>query len=283
MLKDTFHYFGSMASEFADQEISDDILKEKDFQSRPPMFRLTDELLSESDSMDAVISTYNDMYSLGLNKHPYHYYTIEISVLFCSRFAKLVAPSVFDKLEKMVTDKLTPEAARNRTITIIVMTRKNLEHPDQMGFSMILNDMDVTKILQKQLEKGRSIDVVKATTQDIQTIAFYLTCFLRVILVTKNVEKETVVNSTRSLSPRKRREAKRYVTTTTISIGKITESYGDPTGTGSAKRPHFRRGHIRHQRVGPGRTETKQVFIQPMFVNADEKWINEQKNYRVIP
>jgi hypothetical protein len=26
----------------------------------------------------------------------------------------------------------------------------------------------------------------------------------------------------------------------------------------------------------------KKIFIQPVFVNADENWINEQKTYRVV-
>ena len=47
-------------------------------------------------------------------------------------------------------------------------------------------------------------------------------------------------------------------------------------------RPHLRRGHLRNQRIGEGRKEVKQIFIQPVFVNADDGWIeNQRKEYRV--
>ena len=116
----------------------------------------------------------------------------------------------------------------------------------------------------------------------INDITEHLRYFLLVVLATKNAEKVTKKNLTRSISPQQRKDSIKYDYTTTIKLGRITETYGSATGTGSSKRPHLRRGHIRTQHFGKGNTEVKKIFIQPVFVNADDKWINEQKTYRVI-
>ena len=52
-------------------------------------------------------------------------------------------------------------------------------------------------------------------------------------------------------------------------------------GTGGPVRPHLRRGHIRNQPHGPGNSEVRRIFIQPMFINADQGWIDTKKEYRV--
>lgn len=43
-----------------------------------------------------------------------------------------------------------------------------------------------------------------------------------------------------------------------------TDGSGD--GTGSSKRMHWRRGHYRLQPFGPGRSETKTIWLEPMLV-----------------
>lgn len=110
---------------------------------------------------------------------------------------------------------------------------------------------------------------------------------LLVLLATRNIDKDVQDSPKRYKDPLSKSGIRqirntdyRYITT--IKIGKITETvHGDGAHRGPV-RPHLRRGHIRNQRIGEGRKETKKVFIAPVFVNADEKWIETQrKEYRV--
>ena len=102
---------------------------------------------------------------------------------------------------------------------------------------------------------------------------------LVVLLATKNVVKTVKVDKLAKLGIGKHRHS----TTTTLTIGKITErSDGSAeTGHGIEKRPHLRRGHPRDQRHGPGLQFVKRIFIQPMFVNVDKEWLAERTAYNV--
>lgn len=42
-----------------------------------------------------------------------------------------------------------------------------------------------------------------------------------------------------------------------------------PSQTGTPKKPHWRRGHWRHQAVGQGRTQRELKWIRPMLINSD--------------
>lgn len=106
---------------------------------------------------------------------------------------------------------------------------------------------------------------------------------LVVLLATKNIEKRTqeVKVKKHALLSRKRKSAYKYSGITELHIGKISETFsGD--GSRGPVRAHLRRGHVRNQRIGEGRKDVKQIFIQPVFVNADDGWIeNQRKEYRI--
>ena len=150
-----------------------------------------------------------------------------------------------------------------------------------------LNDANLSKALVAQYissdgvnfseyyEGRRDLDPVY------QTFAIIIVKVLIVMLATKNVVKK--VETCNKPNSRKRREKSlsKYSSVTTISIGKITETKRSSGGGGGSIRPHLRRGHIRNQLIGKGRSDVKRIFIQPMFVSADQGWIDEQKEYRV--
>lgn len=107
---------------------------------------------------------------------------------------------------------------------------------------------------------------------------------LIVVLASKNIVKKQSYNEPRSRSHQEREDSKNYNTTTTIKIGEITEYIGKHRNvTGRTVRPHLRRGHIRTVGIGEGRKETKKIFIQPCFVNADRDWVAvPRKSYNLV-
>jgi len=110
---------------------------------------------------------------------------------------------------------------------------------------------------------------------------------LLVMLATRNVNKDVLHSPKRFSDPMSKNGIKQirnkdYKYITTIKIGKITETMRSDGESRGPVRAHLRRGHIRNQRFGEGLKEIKQIFIQPVFVNADEGWIeNQRKEYRV--
>lgn len=100
------------------------------------------------------------------------------------------------------------------------------------------------------------------------------------LLATKNSDKNT--EKIKRHGPLSKKRPREYSYITTIKIGKINETVRLTGESRGPVRAHLRRGHIRNQRIGEGRKETKQIFIQPVFVNADEGWIeNQRREYRV--
>jgi hypothetical protein len=105
---------------------------------------------------------------------------------------------------------------------------------------------------------------------------------LTVLLATKNCERKTVENTFSAKSKKARDDAKYYSTTTYVSIGRITETCRREGSSRGPVRAHLRRGHIRRQRHGEGMQEIKEIFIAPVFVNADREWIADRKKYKLV-
>jgi hypothetical protein len=98
-----------------------------------------------------------------------------------------------------------------------------------------------------------------------------------VLLATRNVTRDVKINKLAKLGIGKNS----YSKTTTLRIGEVTETSGEQTGLGVHRRPHLRRGHIRRQKYGPGFQFEKKIFVQAVFVNADDGWIAERTAYNV--
>jgi hypothetical protein len=243
-------------------------LKQRDLEEgeKPHLFRLSDDVL-ESFDMEDVRATYNDMAELGINKDPYPYYAVQVKYKFIQKFS--------EQARLLVGDRGTAYSdVKDYIWTLIYDTDYD---DDRYGCDIYMSF------------RGQEVDLkaealrlkIKSHYDVVCKIGEYMRYFLMVVLATRNVEKTIKKNTPRAISPMQRKDSVKYDYTTTIKIGKITESYGASTGLGGRKRPHLRRGHIRTQRFGKGNAEVKKIFIEPVFINADENWINEQKTYRV--
>ena len=128
--------------------------------------------------------------------------------------------------------------------------------------------------------RGNSFEKTMAIIRGLDYLSMNTLTLFVVLLATKNADK--VTEAVKKHGPKSRKRPRAYDYITTIKIGKITETMrSDGDGQGGV-RPHLRRGHIRNQRVGKGLEEVKPIFISPVFVNADEGWINNQrKEYRI--
>lgn len=121
------------------------------------------------------------------------------------------------------------------------------------------------------------MDNMEAQLRTVQQMLFVT---LVTALVAKNATKE--VQQIKKYGAKSRKKPKQYSYITTIKIGKISETNRLQEGSGSTVRPHLRRGHIRNQHFGEGNKEIKKIFIQPVFVNADEGWIENQRKAYVV-
>lgn len=241
-------------------------LLEKD--EKPHLFRLSNEILDSFD-MEDVRSTYNDLVALDLDKDPYRFYAIQVNVKFLYYFSKRVGFIIGE-------DDGKDDYIMQSVCTFIYELDEDGEH---YHFDVFLSAKGHEINLMAAARAGKNKEQENFVNQS----AEHLRYFLMVILVTKNIEKVTKRNSSRAISPKQRKDSAKYDYTTTIKIGAITETFTASPGGGARNvRPHLRRGHIRTQHFGKGNAETKKIFIQPVFVNADEGWINEQKKYRVV-
>ena len=232
---------------------------------KPHLFRLSPEVIDCFDIHDAV-ATYDDMREMDLDKDPYYCSCVDVNTSFILMFSGFLGmgDGNFDEVRKIAA-KWT-----------WIFQYKTYEDNTYTGEVFVMFPSGEVVNYSEAVIKHADAD------QSITYVEQGLRCFLILLLATKNIDKKTTFNHKRSVSPRTQKDAKRYSHTTLIKIGKITESYGSSTGSGGAKRAHLRRGHIRTQHFGKGNAEVKKIFIQPVFVNADENWINEQKTYRVV-
>lgn len=264
------------------------------------LFRLSSEIL-DSVELEDVEKTYTDMFEMKINYPPFKAYSIEISSKFLSKLGEklcdyhknknywptnfsyglFIEYFEFEKNEKGylkfseflkddLTDKIIPEDNKVCTMNINFLTKDG-------RCEAFDNYIAYRKI------NGKSDDETEKYKKIMGNIGSKLRELLIVLLATKNhiIEQKKDKDLARGRFNKKQAYRKDYPITTTIVIGKITETYESKGGIGSAKRPHMRRGHIRTQHYGPKNELTQKIFIQPVFVNADEGWISERKAYNI--
>ena len=221
------------------------------------------------DSVDTptVFDTASDLVSMGLFRLPFP--TVDVQI----------------HLNEKATRKLLrgdSYCAPRKTLVIRFFTKTDTS--DIYDFDVKLQgDREFLSRDEMELRlrrNGVDAQTISNSIKGVEYISKVTLAFFVVLLATKNADK--VTEAIKKHGPKSRKRPRAYDYITTIKIGKITETMrSDGDGQGSV-RPHLRRGHIRNQRVGKGLEEVKPIFISPVFVNADEGWINNQrKEYRI--
>jgi len=240
---------------------------------------ILDDAIWDSMSFDDVRSTIKDMQELDIAKPPCQYF----DVMTKARAVDLIESEAvqgderlgdkFYKMDVLFRYKFTDnfEIEENDMIIISSNTNKRSSFTDVL-FS---NDGPYCHLKGKEL-----YDEFSSFRGWVTVMSAWVLAYLLVAMAAKNSIRTTKENKLMKLGIGKKKDDK-YRYTTTITIGKITETEGTGGGGGWTVRPHLRRGHIREQRYGPNRQYSKKVFIQPVFVNASEDFINERKAYNV--
>jgi hypothetical protein len=101
--------------------------------------------------------------------------------------------------------------------------------------------------------------------------------FMIAVLASRNIIKNVKHNKMAKLGIGKCK----YEYITTLLVPDKLENDIEHTPTGRTVCPHLRRGHIRRQHHGPNNELIKQVWIAPIFVNADEQFVKSRKAYNM--
>lgn len=238
---------------------------------RLPLFKIASDIFS-SVSFEDIMKTATDMDELGLFKPPYE----EMCIQAKGKLLDQLMLNGVNKKDIANVRPLNPKVANydflfqykwidgHKKIEIeTFIDRENGYYENAIDLAPPGKDTD--RFLNVFAKQGRSCAAL-----------------LVVLLATKNIKKDVETCNKPNSRNRRERKLSQYSSVTTISIGKITETMRSGNGSGSPVRPHLRRGHIRSQHHGKGNSEVKKIFIQPVFVNADQGWIDTQKEYRVV-
>ena len=263
------------------------------------LFRLSSDLLDTFDLEDMEL-THNDMIDMGIAVTPYKNFSIEVSSKFLEKLGRKICAhfkndnywpkefnfGIFSKYYEV------PSGLKSELIHFGLLTDSASGKSIPAGHAVSLVDMHFIRengavenfdsYFNDRALNNKDINETESFRKSLSQIGQKIRQILIVLLATKNksVQEKLDKDLLRGRYNKKQAYRKDYPITTTISIGKITESYKSSNGGGTV-RPHMRRGHIRSQHYGPNNELMKKIFIQPVFVNADEGWIAERRAYNV--
>jgi len=244
------------------------------------LFRISSEVWN-SLTIDDITKTYEDMRTLGIATPPMPCYAIEVNEKFTHQLHHLFFTHNTEGKKK--------EEIKTQYGLYIEYNFDNYPEVDEGSRLYIYRIMSDGTYLWKDdlalmvMQKIITEEMSERVEKTISSLASIINAMLLVLLATKNSVQEQRLD--KQLASGKFSKAnihrKNYPLTTTIRIGKITETMRASDGQTYTVRPHLRRGHIRNQHYGPKNEMVKSVFIQPVFVNADEGWIAERRAYNV--
>jgi hypothetical protein len=225
-------------------------------------FRLESRLL-DSVSEEEVTATFSDMMELGIAIPPYDRFDLIVS-----------GASVLGPDDKVSSEK--QELMRRSFCDWEVYFRFNVK--PRLGLE---NDFLEDLVIRANGRYFSMFEAAPELRKSAVNCAGWVYKVLLVLLATHNIKKSVRMNKAGKLGIGKKKAQNRHKYTTTLSIGKVIEKECSKGGeaTGRTVRPHLRRGHIRRQKYVPSFEFVKKIFINPVFVNADEKWIGERTAY----
>ena len=237
---------------------------------KPELFMIDVKAVQATNIRD-VIHTYNEMIELGIALPPSNHLVIGFD-------PRIYASSFYpENIDQRVVNKVAEVSGHNPGSYLAVDFK--FSPPDDVDIKSDNRKVLGYFVCEHFWINGKTLKPFgDRKPGDMGYKAQYTAIFatLIVLLATKNAEKDRVENRPNSSSAKARNASKNFAYTTTIRIGKITENCKSG-GTGSPTRPHLRRGHVRNQRYGEGRREIKQIFIAPVFINADKEYVESQR------
>lgn len=253
------------------------------------LFRISDEIWKTIE-WDDVKTTMNAMIEAGIFNPPYNQFAIEVREGFIEKTKRGGGEKLFLEQREHKDGFLffeynyDPESngdidfttKNDLRVTILDKNRKIVLGPASIRDWFVNNDY-ITNVIVRQDDK-----IFKEIGGWV-TYAALLKDILIVVLATKNIKQDKILNRDikNKKVNKKTKYRESYPYTTTISIGKISESMKLDGEEAKTLKPHWRRGHLRNQHYGPNNELMKQIFINPVFVNATEGWIAQRKAYNV--
>lgn len=243
---------------------------------------ILDDQVWDSMTFEDVQATINDMRELDIAKPPCQYFDIMTK----ARAVELIQNNYGQEDEKLGEKFYKDDVIFRFTLS------DDLEEVSSDLLIVFPNKREPLSFIQdlfretgpySTLSEERQREEYIQTKDWIMATGGWVLSYLLVALAAKNSVKTSKQNKLAKLGIGKKNVKNSYAYTTTISIGKITETekVGDGSKGGWTVRPHLRRGHIREQRFGPNNQYSKKVFIQPVFVNAAEGFVNNRAAYNV--
>lgn len=220
----------------------------KPLMPRPELFLIPAETIMVL-SEDEMLATYANMEDLGIAKLPYP--TLDIGIPAGMLLRLKEKPSVTDFAGWQLKFRYINE--KFSTGLLINPTRDSFDLEILLGEAAVKNAADLARVI---------LIVLLATRNAIKTRS-----------------KDKMLSAGVSIA---KKNCWRPIYTTTITVPRYLPDATTGEGAvvpGAPKRPHLRRGHKRNQKYGPKLQFVKLIWIEPVFINADEKFVSSRAAY----